>query len=120
MAVNRETKPKAKTNGVRSVSDLPHVRHENYSTIYANFAQCALTPWDISIIFSELGEAEIGTPAVIDRAAITITPQLAKALVGVITANLRSYEAQFGEIQMPRGLVAPTLAEPKPKPEEKE
>lgn len=132
MAVKREKKTPEKReqqNGApkqadkrapRKVSEFPHIRHESYTTVYANFAQCALTPWDISILFGELGEAITGEAAVIDRVAVTLTPQLAKALLGILTANLRGYEAQFGEIQMPRGLVAAKLAEPQPKTEEKQ
>lgn len=96
-AVNRET---------------PHIRSEKHVSVYSNFVQCAITPWDVRIDFGELGEVEDDITSVIDLASITVTPQLAKAVVGILHANLLSYEQQFGKINMPKGLRIPTL-EPK-------
>jgi hypothetical protein len=89
-----------------TLSDLPHVKADEYVSFYANFAQGGQTPWDISITFSRIGDLE-GRTVVLDLATVTFTPALAKAVVAVIQANINGYEEQFGEVPLPKGLVAP-------------
>jgi hypothetical protein len=120
----RARKQKAQPGQV-TIATLPHVRGEDHKTIYANFAQGAITPWDLSIIFGRIGETEEGKPAIIDVATVVITIPLAKAFMGVLQGNIRSWEEQFGEAQMPKGLVAaqrqgksPQAKEPKPQEKE--
>jgi Protein of unknown function (DUF3467) len=81
--------------------DLKHVRSNQFEIVYANFGQCGYTPWDIRITFSDVSEAEVDVPAIVDLKTITLPPQVAKALVAVLLQNVRNYESDFGPIKLP-------------------
>jgi hypothetical protein len=81
------------------ISDLPHVRSANYASIYANFAQCSISPWDIRIVFSEVGEPEPDKPAIIELATVILPPMVAQSLIGVLQQNVRLYAQQIQEAQ---------------------
>jgi hypothetical protein len=77
------------------------IRRENHPVVYTNFAEVGSTPWDIRVIFSQLGDSVGGKAAVTDLVSVVMTPALAKALVSVLNANLKGWEKENGEIQMP-------------------
>lgn len=87
-----------------STRTMAHVRSEKYVSFYSNFAQCAITPWDIRIVFGEIGEIDPDAPAIADLASVILTPQIAVALVRVLNGNITAYEQQYGKIQMPSGM----------------
>ncbi|MGI9107945.1 MAG: DUF3467 domain-containing protein [Pyrinomonadaceae bacterium] len=93
------------------ISEISHERGVDYKTIYSNFVQCGFTPWDVALQFGQMGETSKDTPLITDQAIVYLTPALAKAFVAVVSGNLRNYEAQFGEIKMPKGF-GPRFKEP--------
>lgn len=86
----------------------PHYRDKNYAAVYSNFAQVGLTPWDIRITFSQLGEHEIGVTGVSDLTTVIMTPLMAKVLVQVLRQNVLLYEKNHCAIPVPAGLLRRT------------
>jgi hypothetical protein len=81
--------------------ELETVRSEKFFKTYANAANLEMTPWDFSLIFGELRKT--GDKVVIEQSvAITMSPQHAKALAGVLVHHVKEYEKQVGEIKMPQ------------------
>jgi Protein of unknown function (DUF3467) len=79
-------------------------RSTGFVNVYSNFAECGFTAWDIRLLFSLVGVDLDGNPTLTDQAAVILTPQMAKALVGVLNGHVKAYERQNGEIQMPRSI----------------
>lgn len=84
--------------------EMPHVRSKDFQVFYANFGQAGRSAWDIAVSFGRVGESETGQPAVIDLCHVVMTPPFAKALLGVINAQVKQYEAENGEVQIPGAL----------------
>lgn len=110
--------------GVTEVEEVdqqsaPHYRDKNYATVYSNFAQIGITPWDMRITFSQLGEHDIGVTGVSDLTTVIMTPLMAKVLANVLRQNVSLYEKQHGPIQVPPGLIKKSespSASPSPSP----
>lgn len=80
-------------------------RDKGYVTLYSNFAQIGITPWDIQVTFSQLAEHEIDKTGVMDLATVIMTPLMAKVLTLVLRENVVRYEKQHGEIVVPAGVI---------------
>src|SRR5712691_9755447 len=94
----RESKEPARPTAQEK--ELESVRSENFVRVYANSAQIETTLWDFKLIFGEI--AKSGDKMVIDESvAIVMSPQHAKAFVGVLANNLREYEKRVAEIKLP-------------------
>jgi len=106
-----ETKDEGEVKGPELV-DLPHIRSKDFQSVYSNFAQCGRSAWDIAIQFGQLGESEPGKPAVIELTTVTMTPSLAKAFLGVLNAQIKQYELENGEVQLP-GIIRQAVEEQK-------
>jgi hypothetical protein len=79
---------------------LPTTRAEKFVRIYSNAANMEVTPWDFKIVFGELKRTD-GKPVIEQSVEITMSPQHAKALAGMLSTNVREYETQIGEIKLP-------------------
>lgn len=95
-------------------TELETFKSEKFSKIYANAANLEMTPWDFSLIFGELKKT--GDKVVIEQSvAVTMSPQHAKALAGVLVTHVKEYEKQVGEIKLPQPPeTQPTPTQPKP------
>lgn len=91
-------KPEGEQN-VYKISDLPHVRSADYVSVYANFAQCGISPWDIRIVFSEVGEPEPDKPSIIELATIILPPMVAQSLIQVLQQNVAAFAEQMRAAQ---------------------
>jgi Protein of unknown function (DUF3467) len=91
----------AQAEELKLATELPHIRGEGFQVFYSNFGQCGRSAWDIAVSFGRLGEGKPGEPAVIDLCHVVMTPPFAKALLGVINAQVKQYEAENGEVQIP-------------------
>ena len=89
-----------------------------FCRFYANSAQIEVTPWDFRLIFGELVKTG-SKPKVEQSVAVIMSPQHAKALLGVLAANLREYESKIGKIDLPAGLLQEPAAPEKPTAGEK-
>lgn len=81
------------------------VRSKDYISVYANFAQCGFTAWDIRINFGLVGTSETGEPTMTEEVAVMVSPAMAKALVSVLNGNVKAYEQINGPIQLPQSVV---------------
>jgi hypothetical protein len=75
-------------------------RLENFLKIYANSANIEVSLWDFKLVFGEL--KTVGNKQVIEQSvAVTMSPQHAKVLAGVLNENVKKYEEAIGEIKLP-------------------
>lgn len=95
----------AKKEGTLQVSDLERRRSDGFSAFYVNNANVSSAFYDLSIIFSEI-QAGPNEAIILDKCRVTMSPAHAKALAIALAENIRRWEAQFGEIKLPEGMVA--------------
>jgi hypothetical protein len=67
-------------------------------TIYIDAARMASSPWDIRIHFSLLKETEPGVVVDEEQVVIIMSPQHAKALMGVVVKNVKKWEDKYGKL----------------------
>jgi hypothetical protein len=78
---------------------LKFIRTPAFVSVYANNAQVRMTSFDLNCVFGEVtGDDPDGSLIVEQRVSVTMSPQHAKALVGVLQQHMTQYEEQFGEI----------------------
>jgi|ERR1700733_3520584 hypothetical protein len=71
---------------------------DDYKSIYVNWVQSSLTPFDISLI---IGEALAIGPSIFDvehKARIIFNPAEAKVVAGMLAQSVELYEKQFGPV----------------------
>jgi hypothetical protein len=87
---------------------LESVRSEKFTSIYSNSANLEVTPWDFKFIFGVLVKPVMGgIPKIENLTEVTMSPQHAKALLGVLNTNVQEYEKQVGEIKLPQPVAMP-------------
>lgn len=81
-------------------------KSETFFSIYTNDIMVQTSPWDVRLTLGELGDTETDGDKMIVRinqlCEVRMAPQLAKKLVLILAEQLKSYEANFGEIPGPR------------------
>jgi hypothetical protein len=97
-----------KSKDEMQISDIERRPVENFANFYVNNANVSSAFYDLSIIFSEI-QAGPTEALVLDKCRVTMSPAHAKALGLALTENIRRWEAQFGEIKLPEGMVATDL-----------
>ncbi|MDQ2839749.1 MAG: DUF3467 domain-containing protein [Acidobacteriota bacterium] len=76
-------------------------RSSTFVSIYANDVQIHTSPWDLRIVFGEIGDAvegDIPSINVSQLGEVRVSPQLAKKLAEAIIAQVQAYERTFGKI----------------------
>jgi hypothetical protein len=92
---------------------LESFQSDKFVSIYSNSANLEVTPWDFKIVFGALVKSEGGKlPRIENRVEVVMSPQHAKALLGIFTTNVQEYEKQMGEIKLPP---APSVATEQPR-----
>lgn len=79
-------------------------RAAQFASVYANDIQVQTTPWDMRFTFGEVSETpneQRSSLLVTQLAEVRMSPQLAKKLVQIISAQLDSYERTFGTVPCP-------------------
>jgi uncharacterized protein DUF3467 len=82
------------------------IRDQGFQDTYANQLRMAVTPSDISIIFSVLTDRGPGTFTVDDRVSVRLAPITAKILMQHMQMIIASYEKVMGEISVPPRVAA--------------
>lgn len=77
----------------------------DFKSIYANWVQGSMTPYDISLVVGEGFLSEDGTFNVDQKARVIFSPLEAKMLLPVLLNTLKNFEANFGAIAVPEGLL---------------
>lgn len=92
--------PIARANLNREVIVSP-----DFVTLYANDTQMQVTPWDVRLIFGQISDipTKENPTAVIKRVGeVRMSPQHAKTVVRILSAQLDSYEQNIGPIPQPK------------------
>jgi uncharacterized protein DUF3467 len=93
-----------------SLPSQPNVKLQNapdYRESYANSVQMRVNIWDFFLVFGTLQQQTETQVEIRNFQGIYLSPQQAKALLGLLQQNVAGYEGAFGEIKLdPR--MAPT------------
>ena len=76
------------------------VNTAEYRENYANSVQVRVNVWDFYLVFGTLQQQTETQVEVQNFQGIYLSPQQAKALMGILQQNVASYESAFGEIKL--------------------
>jgi uncharacterized protein DUF3467 len=76
------------------------IQTPDYRETYANSVQIRVTVWDFFLVFGTILQSSETEVELRSFQGIYLSPQQAKALVGLLQQNLTNYEAAFGEIKL--------------------
>lgn len=76
------------------------VNTSEYRENYANSVQVRVNVWDFFLVFGTLQQQSETQVEVQNFQGVYLSPQQAKALVGILQQNVASYESAFGEIKL--------------------
>lgn len=88
----------------------PSVRLTNtddYREAYANSVQIRVNVWDFFLVFGTLTQQSETQVEIRNFQGIYLSPQQAKALLGVLQQNVTGYENAFGEIKLDPRMMPP-------------
>lgn len=71
-----------------------------YREEYANSVQIRVNLWDFFIMFGKLNQTSPDAVNIENFQGVYVSPQQAKALLGLLQQNVSQYEAAFGEIRL--------------------
>jgi Protein of unknown function (DUF3467) len=81
----------------------PNVKLSNapdYRESYANSVQMRVNVWDFFLVFGTLQQQNESQVEIRNFQGIYLSPQQAKALLGLLQQNVSGYETAFGEIKL--------------------
>jgi hypothetical protein len=90
---------------VRANANRRHTQSPSFFSIYANDVQVQTTPWDLRLIFGEITNVPTSKDPIVDimqLGELRLSPQLAKKMTEVLLDQLSTYEANVGEIPLPK------------------
>ena len=73
---------------------------EHYRENYANSVQVRMSVWDFFLVFGTMHQESAESISVENFQGIYLSPQQAKALLGLLQQNIGGYESAFGEIKL--------------------
>ena len=71
-----------------------------YRDDYANSVQIRVNLWDFFIMFGKLNQTSPDQVNIENFQGVYLSPQQAKALLGLLQQNVSQYESAFGEIRL--------------------
>ena len=72
----------------------------DYREGYANSVQIRVNLWDFFLMFGHINQTSPENVQIHNFQGIYMSPQQAKALLGVLQQNVSQYETAFGEIRL--------------------
>jgi hypothetical protein len=93
-----------------SVPTQPNVKLVNdsaYRENYANSVQMRVNIWDFFLVFGTLQQQTETLVEIKNFQGIYLSPQQAKALLGLLQQNVAGYESAFGEIKLDPRIAPP-------------
>ena len=72
----------------------------DYRESYANSVQIRVKLWDFLLLFGQINQTSPENVQIQNFQGIYVSPQQAKALLGVLQQNVSQYESAFGEIRL--------------------
>ena len=76
------------------------VNRPDYRESYANSVQVRVNVWDFFLVFGTLQQQSESEVEVHNFQGVYLSPQQAKALLGLLQQNVAGYESAFGEIKL--------------------
>ena len=86
-----------------SIPTQPNVKlvsGPDYREGYANSVQMRVNIWDFFLVFGTLQQQTETQVEIRNFQGIYLSPQQAKALLGLLQQNIAGYESAFGEIKL--------------------
>jgi hypothetical protein len=86
-----------------SIPTQPNVKllsSPDYRESYANSVQMRVNIWDFFLVFGTLQQQSETQVEIKNFQGIYLSPQQAKALLGLLQQNIAGYESAFGEIKL--------------------
>ena len=80
--------------------NLKLVNDPSYRESYANSVQMRVNIWDFFLVFGTLQQQSETQVEIKNFQGIYLSPQQAKALLGLLQQNVAGYESAFGEIKL--------------------
>jgi len=80
--------------------NLKLVNAPEYRENYANSVQMRVNIWDFFLVFGTLQQQTETQVEIKNFQGIYLSPQQAKALLGLLQQNIGGYESAFGEIKL--------------------
>ena len=72
----------------------------DYRESYANSVQIRVNLWDFYLMFGSISQTVPEQVEIQNFQGIYLSPQQAKALLGLLQQNVSQYESAFGEIKL--------------------
>jgi flagellar protein FlaG len=72
----------------------------DYRESYANSVQVRVNLWDFYLMFGTVNQTSQEQVEIQNFQGVYLSPQQAKALLGLMQQNVSQYEAAFGEIKL--------------------
>jgi flagellar protein FlaG len=72
----------------------------DYRETYANSVQIRVNLWDFYLMFGTINQTVPENVEIHNFQGVYLSPQQAKALLGLLQQNVNQYEAAFGEIKL--------------------
>jgi hypothetical protein len=72
----------------------------DYRESYANSVQMRVNVWDFFLVFGTVQQQNEAQVEIRNFQGIYLSPQQAKALLGLLQQNVNGYETAFGEIKL--------------------
>ena len=72
----------------------------DYREHYANSVQIRVNLWDFFLLFGTVNQTAADQVSIQNFQGIYVSPQQAKALLGLLQQNVAGYESAFGEIKL--------------------
>jgi len=89
--MNSQEQPQPKINITKS---------SDYRENYSNSVQVRVSVWDFFLAFGLVHQDAPDTVSIQNLQGIYLSPQQAKALLGLLQQNFSGYESAFGEIKL--------------------
>jgi Protein of unknown function (DUF3467) len=83
------------------------INSPDYRESYANSVQMRVNVWDFFLAFGTLQQQSETQVEIRNFQGIYISPQQAKALLGLLQQNVSGYESAFGEIKLDPRMTSP-------------
>jgi len=80
--------------------NLKLINAPDYREAYANSVQMRVNVWDFFMVFGTLQQQTEAQVEIRNFQGIYLSPQQAKALLGLLQQNISGYESAFGEIKL--------------------
>jgi hypothetical protein len=73
---------------------------DDYRESYANSVQIRVNLWDFFLMFGQIEQNAPEHVQIKNFQGVYVSPQQAKALLGILQQNVSQYETAFGEIRL--------------------